>query len=125
MLALSPPSAFALRLVFFGAIVLSVGCEPIPPAPGPLIVRAPDLARSYRDSRRAADNAYTGQVILIPLNHYVRHGVELHWHLADREKPAVVVFRFAEIPNHVQGNTVWVQGTCEGPFHDGIVREFS
>ena len=101
------------------------GCEPVPPAPGPLVVRAPDLARAYRDSRRAADDAYTGHPILIPLTHYVRRDGELHWHLADPATPAVVVCRFAGPVPADPGRLVWVEGTCRGATRDGRAREFS
>lgn len=104
-------------------LVLVLGCEQVPPASGPPIVRAPDLARSYRDTPRAADDAYSGQVVLVPLTHYVRRGEELHWHLADAQVPAVVVL-VGEFPAHLPA-TVWVKGTCRGRVHDGHPREFT
>lgn len=115
------PLPFALAI----ALVLPAGCEQVPSASGPLLVRAPDLARSYRDTPRAADDAYKGQVVLVPLANYVRRGGELHWHLADAGTPPVVVFQFAgELPDQLPP-TVWVRGTCQGATPDGTPREFT
>src|SRR5688500_8485653 len=66
----------------------------VPTGPDVVIVRVGDLARAYRDSVRTADGAYRGRRVAVPLTHYVKRGSELHWHLAQADMPAVVVFAF-------------------------------
>lgn len=94
----------------------------MPPSPGPIIVRAPDLARAYRADKSAAELAYTHQRVVVYCHGFVVRGNEIHWHLASNKVPAVVVFRFPQPP--MATGPVWILGTCSGSFRDGQAREF-
>ncbi len=107
----------------FLALAMLNSCSPnIPSASEPILVRPVDLVRSYRDSRQTADDSYTGQMVLIPVTDGRVRGKELHWHVGSAEKPAMIVFEFAEDPTLPAG-LVWVQGRCRGSIQDAGERE--
>lgn len=87
-------------------------------------MRASDLARFYRDRPQTASDAYDGRSVLLALTIPERHGSELHWHIAGREFPPVVVCQFSG-PVPAVAPVVWVTGTCRGRVADGGVREFT
>lgn len=96
--------------------------------PGATVVRPIDLARSYRDTTRGAEFAYSGQTVAIPIRDYIVRGREVHWHLGDIRTPAVVVMCLAEgagVPAAAQNHRIlWVTGQCHGRIEDGVEREF-
>lgn len=49
-------------------------------------------------------------------------GSELHWHIGAPDRPAVLVFQFADHPKPPTG-MIWVRGTCRGRVADSGERE--
>lgn len=114
-----------MRAVLFLPVAAFVcGCQAPAPDKEPLIVRATDLARFYRDDPATASAAYGNQPVRLCLTNPVLRGSELHWHLAGHDNPAVVVCRFAAVPI-VPGQVVWLTGVCRGRVEDGREREFT
>lgn len=92
-----------------------------------VVVRPMDLARSYHDSKRAADYAYNEQTITLCVRGYVVRDRAIHWHLGDQNIPALVVMELAEgekIPATALNRTLWVTGRCEGRMDDGVKRDY-
>lgn len=102
-------------------LVLLAGCQPQPVPPA--VVRATELASSYRDDPALTSRVYDGRVVLLGLSNPVRRGSEFHWHLASPDRPAVVVCRFDGEPPAVSSR-IWITGTCHGKVYDGKAREF-
>lgn len=103
-------------------MVVGAGCS-IPEPSSPLIVRPADLARCYRDSPIAADKAYTGQLIRVPMFHTERKDDRLVWSLGTESKyPPVIVFEFAG-PLPAPALDLWVEGVCQGRTTDRLRRE--
>lgn len=94
--------------------------EPVPDA---YVVRAADLVRTYRDTRKVADKAYTGQRIAVQLTRWTARGNAIYWHYTDQSFPPVLVFVFDRPASLRPGQTVWISGVCGGATRDGLERE--
>jgi hypothetical protein len=70
-----------------------------------------------------SNDAFTGQLVLIPLGDLTISGNEIHWHLfSDQTKPPILLFRFENPVGKISG-TIWVHGRCLGRTDDSHSRE--
>lgn len=105
-------------------VCLFVSCNsPIPQPIRPPVVRASDLAESFRLAPETARDAYKGQRIIIRMEFYVVRDQEIHWHLGSDKSPAVVVCRIG--PVEIPKGVIWIDGLCEGKITDRAVREIA
>lgn len=91
---------------------------PAVPTAEATLVSPADLVRLYRDDPRAADRAYGGRRVTVPVRGGVVRGGEVHWHLGDPANPPVVVFEFAGPPPGGRPAILWITGTVAGAERD-------
>lgn len=115
--------AFFRSLPFAILVLPLLGC-PGSPGGSPRIVSAKTLVNDHIADRDAARLAYHNQTLQVRIDAYVVAGSEIHYLVFFDGKPRkpAIVFRFEKPPENAKGQTLWIEGHCDGCTDDQADR---